>query len=127
MSTEITLSLTDDLVGQAEILAKRTGRELGVVLSDVLHLSFDSIGSLTSNGKPWLECEDEEVLSCCELAFDKATEIRFSELLERQREEKLTENQRNELYSLMQQYKDGLLLKAEAINEAVRRGIRSPA
>jgi hypothetical protein len=86
MSTEITLSLSEELVEQAELLAKRTGRKIDVVLNDVLQLSLSSVGSLTKDRESWADCEDEDVLSACELTFDEATEARFSELLERQRE-----------------------------------------
>ena len=128
MSTEITLSLPEELVEQAEILASRTGRQVDAVLNDVLQLSLSSVGSLSKDRKPWADCENEEVLSACEISFDENTEARFSELLERQRAKELTDTERSELAALMQRYKDGLLLKAEAIHEAVRRGIRpSPA
>ncbi len=49
-----------------------------------------------------------------------------SELLDKQQSGTLTENERYELQTLMQTYQEGLLRKATALSEAVRRGLMEP-
>jgi hypothetical protein len=51
---------------------------------------------------------------------------RLSELLDRQQVGSLTETERPELATLMQAYHEGLLRKARALEEAVRRRLREP-
>jgi len=49
---------------------------------------------------------------------------RLTELLQRQQAETLLVQEQAELASLMQVYQEGLVRKAEALREAVRRGLR---
>jgi hypothetical protein len=51
---------------------------------------------------------------------------RLSTLLHRQQAGKLSDMERSEMLALMQVYLDGLLRKAQALREAVRRGLREP-
>jgi len=48
---------------------------------------------------------------------------RLSTMLDRQQAGELTEAERPELLALMQVYQEGLLRKAQALHEAVRRGL----
>jgi len=48
---------------------------------------------------------------------------RLTELLQRQQAETLLVQEQAELASLMQVYQEGLVRKAEALREAVRRGL----
>jgi hypothetical protein len=66
---------------------------------------------------------DEDVLKLTVLQMSPAEDRRLSRLLDRQQKGKLTPGERAELSTLMQGYKDGLLLKAQALSEAVRRGL----
>ncbi len=58
--------------------------------------------------------------------MDSAQEQRLSLLLEKQQAGHLADEERGDLLALMQVYQDGLLRKAQALNEAVRRGLRPP-
>ena len=51
---------------------------------------------------------------------------RLSELLDEQQAGSLTSDERSELLAFMQIYQEGLLRKAQALHEAVRRGLRKP-
>ena len=51
---------------------------------------------------------------------------RLSELLASQQAGTLTDPERLELARLLQQYQEGLLLKAEALAESARRGLIPP-
>jgi hypothetical protein len=50
----------------------------------------------------------------------------LSELLDRQQASLLLENERAKLQTLMQIYQEGLLRKATALSEAVKRGLIEP-
>jgi hypothetical protein len=47
-------------------------------------------------------------------------------LLQKQPAQKLSVPERTELVALMQVYQEGLWRKAQALHEAVRRGLRTP-
>ncbi len=49
-----------------------------------------------------------------------------STFLNKQQAGQLTEDERTELMAPMQVYQQGLLRKAQALSEAVRRGLREP-
>jgi hypothetical protein len=70
---------------------------------------------------------DEQVLATADDPGIVSTEDRrLSELLHRQQAGILTEAERPELTSLMELYQTQLLRKAQALREAVRRGLRPP-
>jgi hypothetical protein len=66
------------------------------------------------------------VLKLTELRLAPAQDRRLSQLLDKQQAGTLTEQERTELLSLMQIYEANLLRQAEALTEAVRRGLRGP-
>ncbi len=61
-----------------------------------------------------------------ELQMEPAQDQRLSFLLDKQQAGELTEADRSELLALMQVYQEGLLRKAQALREAVQRGLREP-
>lgn len=121
---EITLSLPDELVARAGTLATRSGRKVEEVLRDTLSLTFSSIGNQSGQAKPWTERADAEVLQLCELELADRDDKQLSHLLGKQREGELSASERTQLTALMRRYEDGLLLKAEALHEAVSRGLK---
>jgi hypothetical protein len=66
------------------------------------------------------------VLAAVDLRMDEAQGRRLGRLLDRQQAGKLRETERNELAALMQVYHECLVRKAQALGEAVRRGLREP-
>ncbi len=70
---------------------------------------------------------DEQVLAAADDPGISSIEDRqLSELLHRQQAGILTEAERPELAALMELYQSQLLRKAQALREAVRRGLRPP-
>lgn len=61
-----------------------------------------------------------------DLQMDPAQDQRLSTLLDQQQARQLRAEERVELVALMQVYQEGLLRKAQALAEAVRRGLREP-
>jgi hypothetical protein len=126
MSTQVTLTLPDETYRRAEHLARLTGRSIADVLTDTLDISLQPLGSKLVTGKSVSELGDAEVLELADSQMAAAQSTRFNELLDKQQAGKLPDSERPELLALMQVYQEGLLRKAQALNEAVKRGLRKP-
>ena len=118
MSELVTLQVSEHVLRQAAQLAHSTQQPVEAVLADWLE---DSAAE-----KPVQLLSDKEVLQLSELKFTPAEQARFSYLLEQNREDELTRAEQQELDWLMHVYERGLLRKAQALREAVLRGLREP-
>lgn len=125
MSTQITLTLPDRLLRRAESLARRLGRPLDEVLVRFLESSLDPLGPEKEEVRIG-EWPDRDVLAAAALQMSPDEDRRFSELLFKQQAGKLSGAEQGELAGLMVAYQEGLLNKARALAEAVRRGLREP-
>jgi hypothetical protein len=122
MSSQVTLTLTDDVLARAETLARRVGQPLETVLADTIEVSLRPLGA---NGDSSVaEWTDEEVLAAADADLAPAVDQQLSVLLDLQQAGRLTATEHAELTALMQQYQDGLLRKARAVRETVCRGLR---
>ena len=126
MSTQVVITLPDDVYHRAERLAQLTSREVAEVLVDTIALSLAPLSSQPVFVKPVTALTDEEVLALTELQMEPDQDRRLSALLHRQQAGELADTKRSELLALMQLYQEGLLRKAQALHEAVRRGLRGP-
>jgi hypothetical protein len=126
MSTQVTLTLPDETYRRAEHLARLTGRSIADVLADTLDISLQPLSLEAVTKKPVYELSDAEVLVLADSQMAAVQSTRFSELLDKQQAGKLSDTERPELLALMQVYQEGLLRKAQALNEAVKRGLRKP-
>lgn len=126
MSMNVTLSLSDEIYRRAEQLARLTGRDVPAVLADALAISFSLLSPAAVPEGPLSEASDSEVLALSELTMESAQDQRLNVLLDRQQKGELRADERMELIALMQVYQEGLLRKAQALREAVCRGLRGP-
>ena len=126
MSTQVTVTLPDDTYRRAEYLARLTGRDIADVLAETIHLSLQPLGVQGAVDLPVAGLSDADVLAAADSAMDPAQEGRFRDLLEKQQAARLTQEDRAALLALMQVYQEGLLRKAQALHEAVQRGLRPP-
>ena len=126
MTTQLTISLSDELYQGVANFAQLLGKDIREVLSETIALSLAPI--VTQNQVPpaVTELSDRELLTLTELTLEPQTDIRLSELLERQQEGLITLPEQSELLGLMQSYQEGWLQKTQAIVEAVKRGLREP-
>lgn len=69
---------------------------------------------------------DRQVIALTELQMEPSQDQRLSQLLQTQQERTLTTAEQSELEMLMEIYQAGLLRKAQALNESVKRGLRQP-
>jgi hypothetical protein len=126
MSRQVIVDLPDDVYRRAENLARLSRREVGDVLADAITLSLPSLDGPGAEGRPMAGLSDREVIELTELQLTPTQDRRLSKLLDRRQAQRLAEKERTELQGLMQRYQQGLLRKAEALAEAVRRGLRGP-
>jgi hypothetical protein len=95
-------------------------------LKDTIELSLPPVSPEPSTVKPVSELSDRELLKLTELQMPPAEDRRLSRLPDRQQKWKLTAGERAELLALTQVYQSGLLWKAQALSEIVRRGLIMP-
>jgi hypothetical protein len=126
MSTQITVTLPDDIYGRAEYLARLTGRNVADLLTETIETSLLPLGSRLVPQTLVSDLTDHELLEMADATMDSTQDRRLAVLLDRQQAGLLDETERHALMALMQIYQDGLLGKARAMREAVRRGLRPP-
>ncbi len=126
MSTEVVLHLPDKLFRQASRLAELSNQDLPRVLTETLENAFFPLGPFAETLAPIEKLSDQEILQVAERRMENLQGKRFSQLLTRQNAGKLSEAERLELAALLQVSQEGMLRKAQALAEAVRRGLRAP-
>lgn len=124
MTMQLTLTLPDHLIQRAQRWAARTGCDVAEIVTRAAILSLPSLEGETAADLDALT--DAQVLALTHLQMDPAKDARLSVLLEQQQAASLTLVERAELDELMFHYEIGLLRKAEALAEAVRRELREP-
>ena len=120
MTAQITLNLPDEVYHQAELLAQQRHRTVSEILVETLE-KF-----LLPTAKPVSALSDSEVIAQTQLRLQPLQEQRLSELLDRQQSGTIAYVERDELQALIHIYETRLLRQAQALNEAVRRGLLEP-
>lgn len=118
MNKTITLEIPEDIERDARAVAQQTGVRLEDVLTEWLE-RFASEMPLDS-------MTDDRILELSDMQMPMQQQNELSELLEQNREATINEQGRTRLDELMQIYRRGLVRKAEALNLAVQRGLKSP-
>jgi hypothetical protein len=126
MSTQVTVTLPDEVYRNAVRLAQLVRREVADVLTDTLTLSLPSLHQDSEILPPIETLSDADILALTALELPPAQDRRLSALLNQQQAGSLSDTERGELLTLMQAYQEGLLRKAQALQEAVRHGLREP-
>lgn len=114
---------TGKLRVRAERFARLANRDVASILVDTIQLSIPPVSGDISNLEPVSVLSDEQVLVLTKLQMESEQDARLSELLDLQQSGILTEGDRSELQTLIQVYQEGLLRKATALSEAVKRGL----
>jgi len=125
MTGQITVTLPTEVLQRAEQLARRSGRPVDELLAETIELSLRPLGA-SPETDDLADCSDEAVLQKAEAQLPPSQDQRLSALLERQQAGVLTDPERLELAGLMEVYQTALWHKAQALREAVRRGLRPP-
>jgi hypothetical protein len=127
MTDQITVTLPIEILKRAEQLARCTGRSVEKLLAETIELSLRPLGTSDLPAEGMAEWSDEQVLAAADdPGLSMEDDRRLSDLLHRQQAGTLTAMERPELTGLMELYQTQLLRKAQALSEAVRRGLRPP-
>jgi hypothetical protein len=126
MSTEVTITLTDEAYQQVERFARLANRDVASVLAETIYSSIPYVGEDVAELEPVSSSSDEQVLALTQLEMEPEQDAELSRLLDRQQAGLLTQAEQLSLQSLMQIYQEGLLRKATALSEAVKRGLIEP-
>jgi len=126
MSTQITITLPDEVYHRVERLAQLTSRNIADVVTDAIKLSIPAVSLQNELIESVSALSDEQVMALTQLQMEPEQDQRLSDLLDHQQEGIITETEQIELSNLMQIYQEGLLRKATALKEAVQRGLREP-
>ena len=118
MNTLVTLEIPEDLAREAQAVAERTGRRFEDVLTEWLNRLADDL--------PVESLSDERLLELCNLQLSEEQQGELSDLLARNRETQLQDQERENLERLMNLYRKGMVRKAEALKVAVQRGLIPP-
>lgn len=118
MAEKVILDLPEDLARRIRTSAARSQRTFEDVIVECIErgASEPSVQSLP----------DDELLALCDLEMGEGQQEQMKELLEKNREGPLNSEERRILDHLMQVYRNGLVRKAHALRESVRRGLRRP-
>ena len=114
--------LPDPVYEQLSHLAKLTGRGADDVAIEMLQQSLPNVDQYPSVRS----LSDQEVLALTKIEMDAADDSRLSALLNKQQNDSLSGDERLDLTHLMNAYQVGLLQKANALAEAVKRGLIPP-
>ncbi len=120
MTAQITLNLPDEVYHQAELLAQQRHRSVSEILVETLE------NFLLPTAKPVSALSDSEVITLTQLRLQPVQEQRLNELLDRQQSGTIASVEHQELQALIHIYEARLLRQAQALNEAVRRGLLEP-
>lgn len=126
MSTQVTLTLSNELYERARHWAILTHRDLSETLTDALTVVLTPMFTLPRLERPVSLLSDEQVLALAKVQMRPAQGQRLSELLEKQREGTLAPSEHQEVVALMQVYNQLWIRQSEALAEAVRRGLWKP-
>jgi hypothetical protein len=126
MATRVVVTLQDDIYQRVERLAQLTHRDVGELLAETVALSLPPWRPDAESVSDIAALSDDEVLQLSELQLPADQDRRLSKLLQKQQAQTLSADEYAELSVLMQCYQEGLLRKAQALHEAVRRKLREP-
>ncbi|MCC3404613.1 MAG: hypothetical protein JGK17_03305 [Microcoleus sp. PH2017_10_PVI_O_A] len=120
MTAQITLNLPDEVYHQAELLAQQCHRSVSEILVETIEIF------LLPTAKSLSALSDSEVIAQTQLRLQPVQEQRLNELLYRQQSGTIILVEREELQGLIHLYETRLLRQAQALNEAVQRGLLEP-
>jgi hypothetical protein len=126
MSTQVTITLPDEVYQRAQRFAHLANRDVASVLTDSILRSIPAVREVALTLDPISSLADEEIMVLTQLQMEPEQDRQLSLLLDRQQNGSLLEPERLELQNLMQIYQEGLLRKATALSEAVKRGLIEP-
>jgi predicted protein tyrosine phosphatase len=91
MSTEVTITLTDEAYQQVERFARLANRDVASVLAETIYASIPYVGEDVAELEPVADLPDEQVLALTQLQMEPEQDAELSRLLDRQQAGLLTQ------------------------------------
>lgn len=123
MTTQVMLDVPANTFRSAALLARGSRQSIQGVLTEAVTEALTGWGLWEQSAATMT---DAEVLEFCDSRMDPVQSSRFGLLLDKQQAGTLAPEERPELWTLTRIYQLGQLRKAEALAEAVKRGLRPP-
>ena len=123
MSTQVVLDLPENAFRSAVLLARGSQQSVQGVLTETVTQALTGWDLWERSAATMT---DQELLQVSDSQMDPAQSSRFGLLLDKQQAGTLAPEERPELWTLTRIYQLGQLRKAEALAEAVKRGLRPP-
>ena len=118
MNEQVTIQISEQVARVATRLATQKRQPIEAILAGLVEAAVNDL--------PVEKLSDEEVLALAESQMPEGQEAQLNELLVRQRERQLDAEGRRQLHALMQISERGMVRKAQALSEAVQRGLCQP-
>jgi hypothetical protein len=115
MLQKVMLQLPQNLAVTVQTVAEQTKRPVEDILVEWLNLIATDL--------PVKNLNDDQVLALTKLQLDPKQQAKLSKLLNKNQEGTLSVTEQKQLDELMALYRQGLIRKAEALKEAVSRGL----
>jgi hypothetical protein len=122
----VTVNLSDEVYQRVKRFALIANRDLSSVIADTVANSFPLTGVDSDLISPVADLTDEQVMALTQLEMEPLQDAKLSTLLDKKQAGNLESGEPEELEFLMQVYREGLLRKATALAEAVKRGLIEP-
>jgi hypothetical protein len=123
MGIQVTVDLPSTLYRQAQQLARLTEREIEEVLISTLEMSLPIVLAEAEADIPVSSLSDADILAITELDVDQQ---RMRSLIDKQKANTLTPVEQFELQNLFRVSEISLRRRAQALTEAIKRGLHSP-
>ena len=124
MSTQVLISLPDDILSQAQTWSSITQRDLSQTVTDALRITLSPLLADISDLRPIETLPDNEVLALSKVRMEVGQGERMGKLLQKQSEGRLLFTEQAELSALAQVYHNLWVRQSQALAESVRRGLR---
>jgi hypothetical protein len=118
MSEVVTLRIPDRLARNARAIATSTHRQMEEVLLEWMDRA--------STNPPVESLPDDQVLALCQLQMNPAQQSELSDLLARNQAGNMNATDQARLDELLNEYRRGMVRKAQALKVAVDRGLQPP-
>jgi hypothetical protein len=126
MIAQLQITWTEPLLRRAERFAKLAGRTIEEMYPVLLILSAPTFTHILNLDRPVSELSDEDVLAIANLQMLPEVDARYSDLIHAKGRRPLTPEEEVEVRIFTDVYGIGLVYKAEALAQAVKRGLREP-
>jgi len=118
---EVTINLPDRVFANLSSAASKSHRRIDEVIVEKIEREFSV--DTEDLAKQIAACSDKEILELAELQMPPKQDSTLSNLLQKQGEQDLTDDERKELWNLMELNRLTTLKKAIALREISRRGL----